>query len=454
MGVGLGTALTVLSLTTLGFGIGTAVFFTKYRDTQNRLQGELSTNNQFISQAERNNDAVQQLLAAAKNEKKSLVGYLSGSLSDTMTKVTGSGNDTPATLATRLANSPAKGGGALLKILGEKEAEIASLNDRIAQAEAARTRAMADMQNEGERVKLIESEYNKTVEALRADIGRYKADLDENRAGIDDYKRQLDAQLESTKNDAAAAAKKSADQIQALEDDNVILRSTLNQLRGERNKEMLKAGDEYALVDGRVIAVDASAHVAEISIGSRNKVSLGMSFTVYADASALRPDANGNYPRGKATLEVINVSSTSATCRITSEARGNPIVNGDVIANAVYDPSKTYKFMVFGSFDANRDGVASTAEVPAIEAMIREWGGRTVDALGPDVDFLLLGERPVSPPEPPASAPPEVFSEFVRREKEAKKYDQLFQDAQRASIPLLNENRFYTLIGVTPAARR
>lgn len=457
MGVGVGTALFILSGLTLGFGIGTAVFFTKYRDTQNRLLQEQANNNEFVSASERNRDDVRQLLSAAKAEKpaKSLVGFLTDSLGGTMQKVTGRRNDLPATLEARLAAIPsASKGTPLLTVITEKDQEIASLNDRAAQAEAARGRAMQDMQNETDRVKRIEDEYKKTMDAMRADIQTYKAALDENRAGIDDYKRQLDAQLDTAKSDMASQGRKYAQQIQSLEDENVILRGQLATLRGERNKEILKASDEYALVDGQIIAVDASNNRAEISLGSRNKVVLGMTFAVYADAAAIRPDAQGNYPRGKATLEVINVGPSSSTCRITSQARGNPVITGDVIANAVYDPNKVYKFVTYGAFDANRDGISSPMERSAIEGMIREWGGKVVEDLGADVDFVVLGERPVAPPEPPSSAPPEVFSEFVRREKEVRRYDQLFQDAQKAGIPILNENRFYTLIGVTPAARR
>ena len=35
------------------------------------------------------------------------------------------------------------------------------------------------------------------------------------------------------------------------------------------------------------------------------------------------------------------------------------MVSGDVIANAVYDPKKSYRFVVFGAFDTDGDGVAT-----------------------------------------------------------------------------------------------
>ena len=56
---------------------------------------------------------------------------------------------------------------------------------------------------------------------------------------------------------------------------------------------------------------------------------------------------------------MINVGDTASTCRVTSEVKGNPVVKGDVIANAIYDPNKQYKFVAFGNFDTNRDGLVT-----------------------------------------------------------------------------------------------
>jgi hypothetical protein len=178
---------------------------------------------------------------------------------------------------------------------------------------------------------------------------------------------------------------------------------------------------------------------------------LGMTFSVYSDKSQIRPDADGNYPRGKATLEVINVGESSSTCRITSEARGNPVVKGDVIANPIYDPNKTYKFVVFGNFDANRDGAATALERQDINAMIESWGGKVADDLTGDVDFLVLGERPILPPRPSAESPFEIVQEFIRRQRDVERYDQLSARATATSIPILTENRLYTLVGKTPS---
>ena len=200
------------------------------------------------------------------------------------------------------------------------------------------------------------------------------------------------------------------------------------------------------------MSVNEVDNTVVISLGRRDRVPLGMSFSVYAGASAIRADENGEYPAGKATLEIINVAENTATARVTSQLRGNPVIRGDVIANSIYDPNKTYKFVVFGNFDADRDGVGTPAERAGVESMIQAWGGTLSDDLSGDVDFLVMGSKPILPPRPDGSAPLEVALEFQRRFREVERYDALARQAVATGVPVLNENRLYTLIGKTPAA--
>jgi hypothetical protein len=173
-----------------------------------------------------------------------------------------------------------------------------------------------------------------------------------------------------------------------------------------------------------------------------------MTFAVYTEPTDIRPDADtGNYPEGKASLEVIRIDENTATARILRERRGNPVVRGDVVANAVYDPRKTYKFLVYGNFDADGDGRATFEEQTQIRARIEAWGGKVQSELTGDTDFLVLGERPVLPPEPAGNAPIEAINFYISLRRQAQRYDELFEKAQATSIPVLNQNRLYTLTG-------
>jgi hypothetical protein len=232
-------------------------------------------------------------------------------------------------------------------------------------------------------------------------------------------------------------------------DDRVrILENQVDQLRGRRATTTLRAPNEASLVDGSIVSVNTAANEVFISLGRRDNVVLGMTFEVYNNESAIRPDEDGNYPPGKATLEVVRIDRGTSVARILRQSRGNPIIAGDVIANALFDPQKTYRFVVFGLFDTDGDGDFTLAESDAVRGIISEWGGIVTDEVTGDTDFVVLGSRPVLGPEPPSTSPTPVIMAYLDRREEQQRYDDLFDVARRTSIPVLNLNRLYTLTGL------
>lgn len=455
MGVGLGVTLFILSVTTLGFGVGTAIFYTHSKDAEQALRNAQEATSTIITPTEKNNDLVVGMIREATRAKKSLVAYLRDEISGTMRLVTGNQADNTAALTTQMERFDALKGGSktLMAHVTDLENTVRTMTGQIEKANADRTAALAAMTAESERVKGIEDNYKKTIAALSSQVDLNSRSVAENNAGIGAYKTQVDERLARAEADFAAEKKSLTEQIGRLTDDNLALSAQVSRLRGQQGKDLVTAGSDLSNVDATVISVDGSAKRAYINIGADQKAQIGMTFTVYGDAAAIRPDAEGNYPPGKATIEIINVGKNSSTAMITSEIRGNPMVQGDVVANAVYDPNKVYTFVMTGNFDADRNGIATAEETPKIEAMIKSWGGKVVTEIGPEVDFVLMGERPVMPAQPADNAPREVFLDFVRREDAVKAYDNMYQAAIRASIPVLNENRFYNLIGRTPARR-
>ncbi len=444
---GFWAAIIVLGLGFIACFVLFAIFFGQARDAQRQLETVQAEQAEIIAPAQRNRDDIRGLIQTAKTNRDSLVGYLADAQGSIMQQVTGNRRDTLADLQTRIANTPNAGTAPLIQTVQNLNGQIETLNRQLEQAEAARQRAITDLQNEVARITAIESRHQQTIDALTAEVNTYKNEIERYRQGADQYKGELDQRLDRATTAAAERQKQLEDQLAALTEERLILTNQLQALRGQRNNETLKPREEAALVDGQIIGVNSVNREAFISIGRNNRVVLGMTFTVYGDASQIRPDENGVYPPGKATLEVINVNDTTSICRVLTEARGNPIVNSDVIANAVYDPSKIYKFVVYGNFDVNRDGIATTLERQDLTAIIERWGGQAVDDLTGDVDFLVLGERPLVPPRPSSDAPFEVVQQFVRQQRDVERYDELFRQASSTSVPILNENRLYTLIG-------
>jgi len=443
---GMGVAVTLLSLATLGFFVSFAVFFGKYSDATTKLQKANADNVEIIKGDERNRDDIRNLVADAKKNGQSLVGYFLSMQESSMQLASGSKRETAVTLAAKMKGKNIEEGN-LIAAIDARNTQIENFKNQVAQAEDARKKAMADLQAEVDRVAGLDASHQKTVEALTSQVKTLKDEVESYRTGTDTYKKQIDAQRERMLTEAAEKLKNTQDALAKAQEDKLILEGQLASLRRRNQGDIYKGDDEAALVDGTVIG--ASPGQAFISIGNKQRVILGMTFAVYSDKAQIRPDASGNYPRGKATLEVVNVGDSSSTCRILSEVKGNPVVKGDVVANPIYDPNKSYKFVVFGNFDTNRDGTSTALERQDVVAMIESWGGKTADDLTGDVDFLVLGERPVMPPRPSADAPLEVVQEFIRRQREVERYDQLNARATSTSIPILTENRLYTLIGKT-----
>lgn len=454
-GSGLVITVAILGVASLALFITTIVFLSKYQAANRNLVQMTTETEDFVRPDERQSDKIGRIKDQAKKgqPKKSVVGYLSDSLGEAMSRISGAPTDTVTEMTGKLEAAGITGS-TLLAALNDRKAEIAALNDRVAKADAARTTAQQDMQNEVERNKKLQESFNKTKDSMNADIDKYKAEIETYRLGTNDAKKFMDSEIQKMKELLDSTTASMNEKNHKLEDTVLALQDQLSKLRASQVGNILKPRGEQTLVDGDIIAINQASNTVTISRGRDAKVILGMPFGVYGDATAIKLDPKTNtYPAPKATLEVINIGETSSTCRITSEVKGNPIVRGDVIANAVYDPNKVYTFLVYGNFDPAGTGIATPQGASDIKAMISAWGGKTVDDLSGNVDFLVLGERPTLPPPPGVSDPDPIVQNYMRLNDIAQRYDKLFETAAATSLPVLNQNRFYTLIGRRAGSR-
>ena len=242
------------------------------------------------------------------------------------------------------------------------------------------------------------------------------------------------------------------DEIDNLNGNQTVLAGRLNELRKVVEAIRVRPKNPAELVDGRVVDVLGSSGQVFIDLGRHDRIRPGMTFRVYDDANQIQIDpTTGEYARGKASLQVIKVAESTATARVTDGASSRPVVRGDVIANAVFNPEHRFKFLVFGQFDVDGNGSSSMNEANYIKSRIIEWGGEVVEGnqLTGDLDFLVLGEVPdfVSTELIPADATPAEIDAILKRQEAYDRYDQLFQQAINAQIPVLNWNRFRLLTG-------
>jgi len=394
---------------------------------------------------------VRTALSEARAARKSLVDHLLQKNNRLTTIAAGSPDLTVEQVASRVEDLTGSATTPLTQTVTRLQSELANREQELASAEERLDRLQADINAELERIRAVEQSAQATAAEATDRVGGYRNEVEDLRSRVEGFEQRVQREIDTDRAEFQEEIADRDQQISELKDRILVLQDQIRRLRGEGTTDRVKPLDEYALVDGEVAAVSPSENEVVITLGQDDKLVIGMTFSVYGTASEIRP-ANGanDYAPGKAVIEVIGMDDSSARCRIIRSSRGNPVVVGDVIANPVYDPEKTYNFVIFGNFDMNRDGVATPFERDALVAVIENWGGEVIDEITGDLDFLVLGERPIEPPVPAPNAPRVVYEQYLREKNLSERYRALFEAARASSIPVLNENRLRTLIGEFP----
>lgn len=446
-GVGVGVAITVLAVLCAALFVLTMVFYSQKEAAVRQVTTLEAANNTFVKSNERESASVREVINKARG--KSAITYLMETNREMMKIASGRPDMS-------LEEFQQNSGGLLLageSLQGKIRSLTSQIQDeqrKVADAMASSQQARQDADTAIARVKGIEQAGENARAELQAQVSDYQARVDQYRSQVDRLEGQMRSQLDRRTEDFQERERTLAAQNAKLQEELLLAIDQLDRLRGV-SEDALKPKDEYALVDGNIIEIRPTAGEVVIDLGRQDKVVLGQTFSVYRDGAALSPDLDtGEYNEGKAVIEIVDIRPDTSRARIVRESRGNPIVRGDIIANPVYDPKKEYTFVVYGEFDANQDGLASRLETAELSALIKNWGGNVQDELTGGVDFLVMGRKPLLPPQPGPGAPIEVLQEYVRLQRMVARYDDLFKTAIATSIPVLNENRLYTLIGAFP----
>lgn len=449
--VGVAITITILGLMSLTLFVLTMVFYSQAQSERRSAAEANEAMRTFVTDSERNSERVRAIQDRARQDRTTVVSYLVQQLRQTMDKASGNPDLTFAQLQDRLSTVEGADANSLLEVIAGRDRALQAKDQQLAQAQADFDRANQAREELSQQVADLNAQFEEAGSTLRGQVGDYRTQLTNYQEGGE----AIDAKYEAQIREIQDAAREREDALKTQVDDtrsqNAVLQDQLRRLRSEGAEDRVRPLDEASLADGRVDRVDAAQNEVILSIGRAQKVILGMTFAVYSSPGDIRPDPlTGIYTPGKAVVEVIRVEPNFCRARIVREARGNPIVRGDVVANAVYDPSKRYKMVVYGLFDRNDDGLATSVEREDIEAIIRAWGGDIVDEITGDIDFLVLGERPQLGPPPDPGQPIEVVLEYTRLQELIARYDELLETAQSTSVPVLNENRLRTLIGDYP----
>jgi hypothetical protein len=331
-------------------------------------------------------------------------------------------------------------------------AQNKSLQDQLQQSQA-QAKAQAD-QFEQQR-----AEMNKTVESIRQQQAQTQAAF----AAYQDQKnqsvQQIDQGMALERQKAQEAQNNANVQIQELGRQLTDAKQQINTLQIKLGENRIDTqGPIVRNPDGKIIRIPGKDTVY-INLGQEASITPGLTFEVYDKIDGIPPlgdpATNDKLPQGKASIEVVRVGSGSSEARITRQTPGTQLVEGDLIANLIYDPNVKYNFIVYGDFDMDRNGQATPQEADVIRRLVTQWGGQLMDKVNVDTDFVVLGQEPVLPTftredlQDPFNA-----KRLADAQAALEAYDQVRNRARDLHIPIMNQNRFLYLIGYYNQARR
>jgi len=201
--------------------------------------------------------------------------------------------------------------------------------------------------------------------------------------------------------------------------------------------------------DGNVMSDPDRSGYCYINIGANDGVRRNWTFAVYPQGPITEQTKH------KGAVVVTRVLPDVSECRLTKDVGGEvaAIIKGDLIANLAFDKTRTYTFVVEGVFDLHGTGRATLAGATAVKGLIRNYGGKVVDEVVVNTDYVVLGEELPKPVEPSQDAPPQVRKAYEENLKIWQRYNDVKKRAIELRIPVLNSNRFLDYIGQMPEKR-
>ena len=144
------------------------------------------------------------------------------------------------------------------------------------------------------------------------------------------------------------------------------------------------------------------------------------------------------------------MAKTYSAARITKSELIKPILQGDIVANLIWDTDRTNVFVIAGDFDLDNDEQIDNNGADKIKTLIEKWGGRVDDALSIDTNFLVLGKQPQvlqKPTVEEVDIDPRAMEVYNASLQRLDRYNGLRDQAQSLWIPIFTFDRFLYFIG-------
>ena len=238
------------------------------------------------------------------------------------------------------------------------------------------------------------------VEQMQAAVDTLKNDLAEAKSNAAKNEQQLRTslntglqELQSTNDKFQQYRLKSEEQMTNL--DNQIV-DYEQQNKSLKDKINIYEREVFDKPDGQVLNVASGINSVYIDLGRMDGLTDNRSFAIYD-----RSVTDFEKDQEKATVEVVNVMDHQSEARVTFEDPTNPILPGDYVLTATWDPGYAVPIALTGKFDLDNDG---SSDLERLMQMIKRNGGEVVayhdengvitGEIDSSVRYLVVGEAP------------------------------------------------------------
>ncbi len=392
----------------------------------------------------------------AKSSPKTMVDLLEDARAKSAQLLSGNGEDNPATLETklktqldairadrRIEDPEVLGAGSCLDALAAIYSQFQMKADALAEA----TKGVDELSEELNALRAAREQQQKSFEQKAEELSKQIAGIVQDQ---ESYRKERDEQVDSFEKKINDINRQYFEDIQKQRTENVSLSGKYDELmtRYQALKDKLGQAQIRPVKlatarqgDGVVLAAKPGEDVVYINLGSKDGMTLGLEFAVYDSLKGI-PESG----KAKARIEVVSVHPSSSECRVVDLMGNAMVMAGDIIANPIYDKDRKLTFFVLGEFDLNGDSHYDRDGARTIEALIKNWGGKTTDDLTAQVDFVVLGGPPPHP-QRSLDLDPEADTRYQRAQKALDEYNSELATTKVLAIPVLTQEVFLNFLG-------
>ena len=378
---------------------------------------------------------------------KTVVKQFQSQVSDLTRFITGQSKDVEATIAEiEAARTRTETQRGLVPALIELHSRRGQLLEQIAAREDLLAEAQAEIKSKEETITSISNDLSGQVAALGEKVQELDNKFNQQH---DTYQTDLGTARQKWGNDRDNLNEQISDKIRTIQDIQTKVLALENRVREliKQIQEQSPKADPMQVAlqaDGKVMQVAGQGQICYINIGEKDRVMTGLTFTVYS------PTGVTTDGEGKGTIRVTTVGPNTSECRILQQDQHDPISPRDLIANIAFDSTKTFTFVVEGDFDLYGTGRPTPQGAEDAKSLIRRYGGKVIDQIGIDTDFIVIGGEPVRPSRPSDTARGQELQVYREQLQVYERFNRIKVDAQTMHVPILNPNKFLAFIGYAP----